>query len=101
MTTVSAIVEQTPPESVAVVSSFRVHFGDCRHHQTGRRSTRGHFADCPARLTVFRPGILLGKSSRAEREFRQLAPLYPSGATQIAQHNSGRQMFCFKRSRQS
>jgi len=76
MTTVSAIVEKTPPESVAVVSSFRVHFGDSDIIKL-EDAVRGHFADCPARLTVFRPGILLGKSSRAEREFRQLAPLYP------------------------
>jgi hypothetical protein len=70
------IVDETPPEAICLISSFRVHFGD-REAIDLENSARERFRKSSARLTVFRAGILLGKSSRAEREFRQLAPLYP------------------------
>ncbi|MCH5377125.1 MAG: hypothetical protein JJ992_24440, partial [Planctomycetes bacterium] len=73
---IGGIVAETPPESICLISSFRVHFGDSEAIEL-EDSARERFAQSSARLTVFRVGILLGKSSRAEREFRQLAPLYP------------------------
>lgn len=76
LNTLSEIIQQTPPESVAIVSSFRVHFDDPEAIKL-EDAARQHFEQSSARLTVYRPGIMLGKSSRAEREFRQLAPLYP------------------------
>lgn len=73
---IGEIVAETPPESVCLISSFRVHFGDQEAIDL-ENSARECFQNSSARMTVFRPGILLGKSSRAEREFHQLAPLYP------------------------
>jgi len=73
---IGEIVAATPPDSICLISSFRVHFND-REAVDLEDSARERFQNTSARLTVFRTGILLGDSSRAEREFRQLAPLYP------------------------